>query len=155
VRLSILTALSACVLAGCIGSPEAPKEEDEAAKKFNAHPESAVVYVYRNTLAAAAQTFRLYMDRVFLGDIKNRSFFRVAITPGRRVMVVTDVRNNVLDSLSFDADTNMLHYIEVQLGVNLMSGVPKLVLIGEQEARTGILQCSLLKAGASATISFP
>lgn len=155
VRLSILTALSACVLAGCIGSPEAPIEEDEAAKRFTVHTDSSAVYLYRSTMVAAAQTFRLYMDGVFVGDLKNGAFFKIVTIPGRHAVAVSNARNILLDDMALDTDANTLSFVEVRIGANPVSGVPQLVLVGGQEARPKIQQCRLLTTGASATIQLP
>jgi hypothetical protein len=137
-------------LVGCIGSPKATKEEDEEAKKFEVQAGNSVIYVYRDTMVAAIQTFRLYIDTGLLGESKNKSFFRTIVPVGAHKLSVANVRNVVLHEITIPTDADKVYYVEMQMGASPISGNPKLVLIGEKEAQPRIRQCKLLKAGTTA-----
>lgn len=79
--LSVVLA-SIFLFSGCIGSPNASKEEEEFAKKFLTDPNNSVIYFYRDTIIAMIQTFRLYIDSNLVGESKNKSFFRIVVQPG-------------------------------------------------------------------------
>lgn len=148
--LLTLSVLAIIVLFGCFGSPQATKDEDTAAKRFEPQPASSVIYIYRSTLVAAIQMFRLYMYSNLVGDSKNDSFFRIVIQPGEHTIKVTNMRNVELEYMSIKTDADKIYYVELQIGASPISGKPKLVLVEDQKAKPRIRQCNLLKAGTTA-----
>ncbi|MFH1370260.1 MAG: DUF2846 domain-containing protein [Planctomycetota bacterium] len=138
------------ILVGCPGSPAAGDEEEKAAKEFEPQDNNSVIYIYRSTMVAAIQMFRLYIDGSLIGDSKNGSFFRIVAKPGMHALEVTNMRNDKLGNVSINTDASKLYYIELQVGANPISGIPKLVLTEEQKAKPKIKQCKLLKTGTTA-----
>lgn len=133
---------------GCLGSPEDTPEENAKAKRFDSIADSSVIYVYRNTLTAALQTFRLYLDdTLFVGDSKNESFFRLVTNAGNHKLIVTNVRNNELNTLPIYTDSGKIYFVEMQIGANVISGQPELVVMEDSTAKSEILKCNLLKTG--------
>ena len=149
-RFGVFAAALTILLVGCFGSPKATKEEDEAAKRFEAQAGTSVVYVYRSTLVAAIQMFRLYIDGTLVGDSKNESFFRIVIPPGAHTLKVTNMRNVKLEEMSLATESDRVYFVEMQIGASPISGNPKLVIIGENEAQPRIRKCRLLKIGTTA-----
>ena len=141
-----LIIISFIFLVGCIGSPEAPKEEEDTAKKFLKDPNNAVIYTYRGW-AQAMRTLRLYLDDNLVGESNNNSFFRIVSQPGTHKLTLTNVRNVALDILSFSTEADKVYYIEIKGDPIFVS---RLTLTSDQEAMQKIRQYSLLKTGTTA-----
>ncbi len=141
----IVTCLCMLAMFGAISSAKELNDDERAAKKFEPHPGKSVVYIYRNTIVAAIQVFRLYADNGIIGGSTNKSFIRIVMEPGNHTIKVTDLRNNVLDSMSISTNPGNIYYIELKIGAGIFSGKPKLVPSNEKEAKMEILKCNLFK----------
>ena len=149
--LVLVVSSSILLFIGCMGSPSASKEEEESAKKFLTDPDNSVIYIYRDTIVAMMQTFRLYIDdSSLIGEAKNKSFFRIIVQPGTHTITVTNMRNVALENMSISTDAGKVYYVELQLGANPISGIPKLKVVEEKESQKKIQGCSLLKTGTTA-----
>jgi len=146
----IISIVSSFLCIGCPGSPSAPKAEQEAAKKFVPEPGKAIIYIYRDTMVAAIQMFRIYLDGGLVGDSKNQAFFRQVVTPGPHQISVSNLRGTHRDSLSISTDAGKIYYIELEIGPNPVSGIPKLKIADETGAQSTIRRCALLQSGTSA-----
>lgn len=140
----------AVALAGCIGSPEASKSEERVAKTFVVKSGKSSIYIYRDTIVAAIQTFRLYLDGNLLGDSRNRSFFLQAVEPGSHSVMVTNVRNQRLDELDLHTEAGKAYYVELKIKPNPLSGIPALRIAKQKEAQGAIRECDMLQAGRDA-----
>ena len=137
------------LLIGCIGSPRAPKEEEDTAKKFVTDRDNSVIYIYRGW-AQAARTFRLYIGDNLVGESNNNSFFRIVNPPGMYTLTLTNVRNFTLDTLSISTEADKVYYVELK-GNQIFGSKLKLTLIENQEvAMQKIRQYSLLITGSTA-----
>lgn len=138
------------MLVGCIGSPNASKEEEDTAKKFVKDPNNAVIYIYRGW-TQATRTFRLYLDGNLVGESNNNSFFRIVTNPDIHKLTVTNVRNIELDTLSISTDADNIYYVEIQGNALIVSEL-KLALMADQKAMQEIRQYNLLKTGTTNTM---
>jgi hypothetical protein len=81
-----LAAAVLCVslIAGCATVPLAPMEQDSALKAFP-QPAAAMagLYIYRNSVVGQALKKNVYVDKVFLGETANKTYFYKEITPGQ------------------------------------------------------------------------
>ncbi len=73
-------------LAGCASTPEASRESDEEAKRFEPVSRDAVIYVYRpdHWLNSAATT--LWADGRLIGESLPGTYFRIIVFPGRTLL---------------------------------------------------------------------
>jgi len=79
--IAALVALLA-LLGGCAATPEAPIQDDAAAKRFESAPRAAIVYLYRADNPSSA-TSTLWVDDRIVGQSLPATYFRVAVRPGR------------------------------------------------------------------------
>ena len=83
--------LAAAVLAlgGCTSTPEASDERDAEAKQFNARPDAATIYVYRDEFSTAGDSSEdavLYVNGRLIGSTLPRSFFRIDVRAGEHLL---------------------------------------------------------------------
>ena len=66
-----LAAATLAAAAGCVATPEASREDDAAAKQFDAAPGSAIVYLYRSDFPSGRATTTLWLDGRLIGRVFN------------------------------------------------------------------------------------
>ena len=125
---------------------EAPPEKDRAAKTFKPEANKAVIYVYRrSSFVAIIQAFRIYLDDRAVVDCTSGTFIRLVVDPGTHRIGVGHVSSRSLrDSLSIITEAEKIYYVELTIGANPLSGVPKLKSVELQTAQKEIEKCSLL-----------
>lgn len=86
-RSRALAILGAALLASaCASTPEATRERDAEAKRFEAVTRDAVVYVYRPESTMSGPETTLWIDNRLVGSSLPGSYFRVIVFPGRNVI---------------------------------------------------------------------
>ena len=81
--------VSILALAGCASTPQATAEQDTEAKQFNARPDAATVYVYRDDFAAeepSSESPVLYVDGRLIGATLPGTFFRFTVRAGEHLL---------------------------------------------------------------------
>jgi hypothetical protein len=82
-RLHVILLLAALLLgSGCASTPQATRENDAAAKRFEANPAAATLYVYREEQNGGTEDSVLYVDRRLIGATLPASYFRVYVRAG-------------------------------------------------------------------------
>jgi hypothetical protein len=82
-RLARVVAIVA--LAGCVSTPQGTLERDAEAKRFQARPDAAMIYVYRSDFAStemASDDTVLYVDGRLIGATLPMTFFRFDVREG-------------------------------------------------------------------------
>ena len=74
------------VCAGCAATPEATRERDAEAKRFEPVTREAVIYVYRPEAVLSGPETTLWVDNRLVGGSLPGTFFRVIALPGRNVI---------------------------------------------------------------------
>ena len=83
--LARLLLAAALAVAGCASTPEASRERDAEAKRFESRPDAAVIYVYRSDFAStemASDDTVLYVDGRLIGATLPLTFFRFDVREG-------------------------------------------------------------------------
>jgi len=83
-RLICATFLLAC--AGCATTPEASRERDEEAKRFEPVTRDSVLYVYRPDRFESTGASTLWANGQLIGDAISGTYFRILVLPGRTVL---------------------------------------------------------------------
>ena len=84
--LAALSAAAALALGGCTSTPEAPLQQDAAAKQFGTHPNASTIYVYRSPFNQLDYDSVLYINGRLIGTSVPGTYFRVDTVPGRNVL---------------------------------------------------------------------
>jgi len=141
----------ACILLptlsfGGLYNTKAPPDKQEAAKAFKAEDDKAVIYVYRkSSFVAFIQAFRIYLNDQSVVDCTSGTFIRLVVDPGTHRIGVGSVSSRTLrDSLVIPTEEGKLYYVELEIGANIFSGVPKLKSTDLQTAQKEIKNCSLI-----------
>jgi hypothetical protein len=83
--LLALIATCAVLMAGCAATPEASREDDAQAKRFESAPGAAIVYLYRaDTPARGIST--LWLDGRLVGESLPATYFRTSVRPGKNLL---------------------------------------------------------------------
>ena len=69
------------LLGGCAATPEASRETDAGAKRFESAPRAAIIYLYRADTPSDT-TSTIWIDDRVVGQSLPATYFRVAVRPG-------------------------------------------------------------------------
>ena len=99
------------LLAGCASTPEASLGSDADAKRFDSAPNAAIIYIYRPT-GAGHGVSTIWVDGRLVGETLPRTFFRVAVRPGR-----TRITTSAADPgrIEFDTQVDGVYFVEAQV----------------------------------------
>ena len=75
------------LLGGCASTPEASRESDADAKRFEPALRAAIVYLYRADIRGGIST--IWVDKHLVGQTLAATYFRVAVRPGHNVIVAS------------------------------------------------------------------
>lgn len=140
--LLLVTALLA--LTGCASVPMANQEEDLMRKAFAAPPSGkAGLYIYRDSVLGASLTKMLYLDDVTMGATAPQTYFYREISPGpHKISTQSEFGMN---DLMLTAEAGKNHFVRQYIKMGVFVGGANLEVIGEDEAKTAILDCKLAK----------
>ena len=85
-RVGVAAALLLALCAGCASTPEASRERDEEAKRFEPVSRDSVLYVYRPDRFESSGTTTLWANGQLIGDALPGTYFRILVLPGRTVL---------------------------------------------------------------------
>ena len=137
-RLLRKSLLSAVLLAGCTALPPTPEEIQ--AKRFEAVPGKAVIYLFRTSLDHSSRP-----GQISLGDIVLKTypgtFFHWVVEPGaRRIEGFGPDAGNI----TVQAEAGQLHFVRQQMSPLAQMPSSIFTLVSEAEGRRGVLEGVLL-----------
>jgi hypothetical protein len=133
-----LLALLLLTLGACASTPQASRERDAEAKRFQTHPGFASIYVFRpDFLSAQMDDSTLYVDDRMIGATLPGSFFRIDVQPGPRVVSSSAAGST---QLKLDTRPDQIYYVQL----NVTSGSSRLALVDPEAGRRAILKCCAL-----------
>jgi hypothetical protein len=129
--IAILAALSACS-----SVPLAKESDDRAAKEFQASPDQATFYVFRDqVLMGAAVTTPLFLDGKLVGGINTFTFRKINVPAGEHELSASS-NTGAFATLRVQAERSHVYFVR-------LTGWPKLSLVSGEEGRKQIKKCSL------------
>jgi hypothetical protein len=139
-RWRLLTLAAATWLAGCASVPQATFERDAEAKQFNARPDAATIYVYRDDFAAMDQATDetvLYVDSRLIGATLPTTFFRFDGRAGEHLL-----HGHAYDQGSLKIDTRLgeIYFVSLQS----TGGTSRFTLVKPETGKRDILRCCAL-----------
>jgi hypothetical protein len=84
-HLALLAALLCCA---CAATPEASRDDDATAKRFESAPRAAIIYVYRDD-GPSDGVATLWVDGRLIGQSLHNTYFRIPARPGHNVITVS------------------------------------------------------------------
>lgn len=106
--LGLLLAL----LAGCAATPEASRERDAEAKRFETAPRTAIIFLYRADTPSNGATATLWMDGRLIGQSLQTTYFRVFARPGRNIITVA---GSDMGRIEIDTSADGIYFIAMQV----------------------------------------
>jgi hypothetical protein len=93
--------------------------EKEAALRFEAEPNSGVIYVYRNQYTGFLVGMNVMLDSASIGQTRGFCFYRLVVTPGTHV-IGGDKRCQA--SVSIDIAAGQIAYVEQEIVMSATKG---------------------------------
>lgn len=136
--LHVLTLMTALLLGACAATPEATKERDAEAKRFEAVTRDAVIYVYRpDYRGTGAADATLWADGRLVGVSLPQTFFRVIVFPGRTLLQAGGSDNGRIE---VHTQGNDVTYVEART-LNDQSPYTSFRVVTAEEAQAAIRSC--------------
>jgi hypothetical protein len=128
--------VAALAVGGCTSVPQASEARDAEARRFDTHPGTAAIYVYRSDLSGTEDRADsvLWMDSRLIGTTLPRTFFRLDARPGRRVLHGTGHDSG---RLALDASAGEIYFV----ALNVMGGISYFTLVPAETGKREILRC--------------
>lgn len=135
VAMFVVTGLSACA-----SVPMGDPAQDSALKAFNAKPDVAGIYIYRNESIGAAVKMDVEIDGKPIGQTAANTFFYTEVKPGKHI--ITSKAENT-DALNIETVAGKLYYIWQEVKMGILYARTKLHLMSEEEGKKGVLETKL------------
>jgi len=136
-------ALAACalLLCGCTATPEASRDSDADAKRFDSAPGSAIVYLYRADSPDNRGFTTLWLDGRLIGEITPASYFRVSVRPGKNALTAYAGDNGRLE---FETRSDGVYYVAISVRGGYGAQGSTFSLVSPEMGREQILRCCSL-----------
>ena len=137
---AVTCAAAALALAACTSTPQASAARDAEAKQFISQPGSATIYVFRSDLPTDIGNVTdsvLWIDGRLVGATLARSYFRVNVRAGRRVLHGDGVDQG---RLALDTAAGEIYFVSL----NVRSGTSQFALVKPDVGKSEILRCCSL-----------
>jgi hypothetical protein len=136
--LAMVCALATGALAGCAAVPMASLEADAAAKKFQAPPGMANIYLYRNETFGAAIAMTVSLNGKVMGRTGPQTYFLWEVPPGRHE-IQSHTENT--SRITIDAQAGRNYYVWQEVKMGMWQPGSLLQEMSEAEGRKGVLEC--------------
>ena len=131
--------LLAVAIAGCASTPQATPERDAEAKQFNARPDAAAIYVYRDDFRSPSNddNTMLFVDGRLIGATLPGTFFWIDMRAGEHPLHGL-ARDH--GTLRVDARYGEITFVSLQA----LGGVSHFTLVEPETGKRDILRCCSL-----------
>jgi outer membrane biogenesis lipoprotein LolB len=131
------------LLIACASTSKAPADKSEAAKRFEKHPEKAVVYLYRTgRMVGAAGQIQVKINGIEAGGTGPGTFFRWELKPGSYSFMSSTAESSRVVELNVKAGEHYFLRQDARVGVS----AGRVTLVEKDEA-TGMKEidgCQLI-----------
>jgi len=138
---TFLAYLLLLVLAGC--ATREPSPEELRSKRFEAIPDKAVVYLYRDRLDFTNAPASLTLDGQPLGSTYQGTFFRLELAPGQHRIAGFAGDSG---SFVFSAEAGKLYFVLQIVSRFLGFDQSLFYLVSEEQGRDAVLRYEMLGA---------
>ena len=136
-RLQVTVAALLALLAACASTPEASPELDREAKRFDTHPGSSTIYVYRTDTPSLQDDSVLWINGRLIGATLPRTFFQIHLNPGLQRLAGYGVDNG---TLVLDTRPGEAYFVRLQV----LAGHSRFEAVAPDRARSELPACCAL-----------
>jgi len=140
VRLTLVAATFA--LCACASVQMAKPDRDLAAKQFEAPPDQALLYVYRDETFGAAMKLTVLVDGQHVGDTAAHTFLLVPVAEGRH-QIVSKAENDAV--VEFTAQNGKSYFVWQEVKFGVFSARSALHIMSEPQGKAAVATCSLVE----------
>jgi hypothetical protein len=139
-RIAPLFTLLLALLAGCSTTPQASRESDTDAKRFEPALRSALIYLYRPDFSGGVAT--VWVDDRLVGQTVAGTYFRVVVRPGRNRITIG---GNDTGRIEIDTREEGVYFVEIRvLGEGEGSHMTVFRSVPPETGKQVLLQCCTL-----------
>lgn len=133
---------------GCASMPMASPQADQQAKQFQAPPDRALIYLYRNELFGAAIPMSVSFDGQMAGQTGPKTYFMWEVDSGPHHL--SSHAENV-STVVIDATPGKTYYVWQEVKMGLFMARSQLQQVDEDTGRAGVMECKRLAMGDKAS----
>lgn len=100
------------LISGCAATPEASRESDADAKRFESAPRAAIIYLYRADSPGSGGTATIWLDGRLVGETVHSTYFRVIARPGHNRISAS---GHDTGRLEIDTRENEVYFVAMQV----------------------------------------
>ena len=127
----------ALLLTACASAPLAPVEADKQGKAFQALPQQAALYIYRESIFGAATSVSVELGRQKLGRLTADTWMRLDLDPAQYAVRCTTMENS--DTAVVDLAAGQVRFLEVAMRVGWTWPRCAVVEADASEGRSAVL----------------
>ncbi|MDF0607141.1 DUF2846 domain-containing protein [Neisseriaceae bacterium TC5R-5] len=131
----------AALLSACASTPMASKEEDAAAKKFQASPNTSRIYLYRNENFGAAVKIPVIINDKLAGDTVAKSYIVQDLAPGKNT-IQGKAEND--STITLDTVAGKIYYIWQEIKMGFWGPGNQLHQVDEATGQAGVLESNMI-----------
>lgn len=135
-------ALMATLLNACATSDFATETEGAAAKRFEATPDMANIYIYRDDNVMINTSISVSIDGQLVGVTGNDTFILATVEPGEHRIVA---KGENTDELVVDAKAGENVFVQLGVGLGAFTNRANLILMDQDQGMEAIRGTRLLK----------
>ena len=135
-------ALMATLLTACATSDFATETEDAAAKRFEATPDMASIYIYRDDNVMINTSISVSIDGQLVGVTGNDTFILATVEPGEHRIVA---KGENTDELVVDAKAGENVFVQLGVGLGAFTNRANLILMDQDQGMEAVRGTRLLK----------
>ena len=136
------------LLSACSTAPLAPVEADKQGKAFQALPQQAALYIYRESILGAATSVSVDLGRQPLGRLTADTWIRLDLDPAQYAVRCTTMENS--DTAVVDLAAGQVRFLEVAMRVGWTWPRCAVVETDASEGRSAVLSGRRAAAPAAA-----
>ena len=138
-----LLLLALPILNQCASASQAPAEESDAAKTFEAPDNSGIVFLYRPGRAVgAASAVKVKVNGLDAGGTTGGSFFRWELKPGKHTFFSSTGESSA--TVAIDVEAGNLYFIEQVARIGLNEGRVTMKQVDEEAGKKAVKSLKLL-----------
>jgi Protein of unknown function (DUF2846)/Prokaryotic membrane lipoprotein lipid attachment site len=147
VKKSFVAIVLALAVSGCSLVPLADNTRDAELKTFPVVPDAASLYIYRDDPAGALVRVDVKLNGELLGKTATLTYLHRTLAPGKHTIESVSENNAKLE---VEAKAGQLIFVRQELTIGLIPMFPgtKLLLMGEEDGKKGVLESKLVRSPA-------
>jgi hypothetical protein len=151
---SVVALIAACLLlCSCTATPEASRQDDAVAKRFDAVPGAAIVYLYRADGPGNRGFTTLWLDSRLVGEILPATYYRVSVRPGKNLLTAFAGDSGRLE---FETRSDEVYFVAISVRDNEGTMGSTFRTVTPEVGRAQIERCcSLLETWKPGQSRFP